>query len=1439
MKKISFLYTILLSFLVIHLAAAQITVITPNGGESISVGSPYSISWNFVATTASQDVFNVELLLNNATYRVLATNIAPTAIPFLWNVPADLPDRGDYRIRVVRTTNSASNDVSDANFAIRGGRNISITAPTSTSVLTRGMNFNITWAINFADNVKIDLLVNGAFSQTLSNSSMGNSFSWTVPAALNVGNNYQIRISSVTDANVIVTTNTFAVEQNLVITAPNGSESFAKGSMQTIRWTPSANVTDNVKIELISFNTVQQTISASIAASVGMIAWTVPTVITDGATYRIRITSLTNPNLIDESDANFAIGIFVIISNPAAGAVLSKGTPITVRWTTNIFALLRVELILNGIPVRTIGFNIPSNTVNTLEWTPQNDLASSDGYIIRVQSLANPIEQGISSVFSVITPSTIQVNSPTGGESWQKNKNYDITWQSNVQGNLQIDLFRNDTLFRNITPSIVATAGRFSWLVPSDVPIANNYKVNIRSLAIGSVTGRSPANFSVVVGDSIQITNPIANANLVKSTDVNIAWTTNISSRNVAIELIRDGAFFSTISASTANTGTFTWKIPDRIENDQILTAGTYRIRIRTATGDLVTNSSALFNIIEPTFILASPNGGEQFFRGFSYPIIWNSNLSGGVKIDLYNSNIIFLSNISPSSTGSLFNWTVPNDLAEGSFYSVRLTSLSSPTITAASNGNFRVAQGQIQITSPRGAESWYSNSFRYTTQWTNNTLRPVRVELIRANSVVSVLSASTTATSLVFTLPDGLVEASDYRIRVSSVENSTLVAESNTIRIIRPSISITTPANGVPLIQELSYPITWQSNLPADELMQIDLYIGGIYNRTIANSVQNIGSFSWLITTSFPFGTNYTIRVSTIRAPNVFGQNTAPFSIIRDNIPPVVSNEDFPALFNASDGTITSILPAITATDNVGLTAVRLNYRSISKKEWQKLNTRQDGGIDRYRLEIPKSEFENEIGVEYYFEAVDRAGNVTLSPREGENNPRTAHISYRNQNIPDIIFGETAAYYQIISVPLALNDKTVKGIFEPVLGAYDDKQWRLLRYQDGGLAEVGNQEKNITEIEAGKGYWLIIKDKPVENLTTGEGTTVKVSSAKPFTLNLEAGWNQIGNPYNYNLSWKDILEGNNNSVNLGNIRTFEKEAFKNTDVLPRYRGAFVFAANPMTLRFPTLKNRSINSGGRVENEEVNNPLSAPNWEVKLFTSAGKVSNSFAGFGMNPSAEILKDKFDDMTLPRFGKYVEVNFNRPSYFYSKFTKDIVPTQDNFVWEFTVEANAEEKFTKLQWDNSYFGNEKKLILFDKELQRFVDMSAVKEYAFSRNVDKYRFKAIFGDERFVTENLQADKIVFDNFPNPLSSQTQFNFSLPLDFADSHVSLKVYNAMGQEVATLASKNYAAGFHQLHWEAKDQNSNSLAKGLYICRLHIENAQRGLSRVVSRSIIIE
>ncbi len=1439
MKKILLL---VFTLLVVNQVIAQtITLISPNGGESLTVGSPFNIAWNFTASTPAQDVFTIELLLNNNPYRIIATNVAATAIPFSWNIPTDLADRGDYRIRVSRTTNSSSNDISDANFAIRGGRAIVIGAPASTSVLTRGANFNITWAANFADNVRIDLLVNGVFLQTLSVSISGNSFAWAVPVMQNIGNNYQIRITNLTDVNVFTTSSTFAIEQTLAITAPNGGESFAKGSAQTIRWTASANVSDNVKIELVnSFGTIVQTISASTAASVGMLAWNVPMGTPDGANYRIRITSLTNPNLIDESNETFAVGTFITVTAPATGNVLSKGTKYTIRWTTNVMALLRIELILAGNIIRTIESNLPSTTVNSFDWTPPADLMNSDGYTIRVISMADANQQNISGIFSIITPPSIQVNAPIGGETWQKNKTYNITWQSGVQGNLKIDLFRNNTFLQNITPSVAATANTFPWLIPTNIPSANNYRVNITSLSVNNVSGQSPTNFTIADGDSIKITNPIANANLIKNTTFNITWTTNISSRNVTLELIANGNVVTTIATNQTNSGTYTWRIPALRENDQPLLAGAYRVRVRTASGDMVSDNSPLFNLREPTFQIGTPSPGEQLFRGFSYPITWISNLEGGVRIDLYNSNVTLISNIAMNVTGSVFNWVIPLDLPEGNFYTIRITSLINPAISTANTANFRVVQGQLQVTNPRGGENWYSNGFRYAIEWTNNTQKPVKVELIRAGNVVTTISPSTTALNLDFSLPDGLADASDYRIRISSIENNTLVAQSNPIRIIRPVLTLTSPRGGESLIQELNYVITWQSNLPADELVQVDLYIGNIFNRTINPSTPSGGSANWGVGGNIPVGANYNIRVSIVRNLAVFGQTAAPFSVIRDNVPPVISGEDFPALFNGSSSAVLSVDPSVSASDNLGALGLRVFcfYKSISKATWGETKTEailQAG--NRYQASIPLNEFRNEIGVEYYFEATDRAGNVTRSPREGQQRPQLAHIRYANQNIPNPIFGETVEDYQIISIPLVLNDNSVKGIFEKILQPYDDQNWRLLRYEAGTLFEVNNSEKPLTQIEPGKGYWLIIKEKPIENLTTGEGTTVRVSSLNPFMLNLEPGWNQIGNPYTYNLSWADILRGNTNANVLGNLKTYDK-GYKNTDILPLYRGGFVFAAQPITLRFPTTKNRTINPG-RVENEEITNPLSSPIWEVKLLASTGKVTNEFAGFGMNPSAEILKDKFDDMTLPRFGNYVEVNFNRPDYFYSKFTKDVVPTKDNFVWEFTVEANSPDKMTKLQWENAYFGNEKKLMLLDQELQRFVDMSAVKEYAFTRTADKYRFKAIFGDEKFIAENLQADKIVFDNFPNPFGNQTQFNFTLPLDYANSHVSLKVYNSMGQEVATLTNQSYAAGFHQLKWEAKDQQGNFLAKGLYICRLQIENRAKGLGSAVNRSVIVE
>lgn len=99
--------------------------------------------------------------------------------------------------------------------------------------------------------------------------------------------------------------------------------------------------------------------------------------------------------------------------------------------------------------------------------------------------------------------------------------------------------------------------------------------------------------------------------------------------------------------------------------------------------------------------------------------------------------------------------------------------------------------------------------------------------------------------------------------------------------------------------------------------------------------------------------------------------------------------------------------------------------------------------------------------------------------------------------------------------------------------------------------------------------------------------------------------------------------------------------------------------------------------------------------------------------------------------------------------------------------------------------------------------------------------------GDER--AANLPKSFALQQNYPNPFLSEakspangggnpeTEIRFQLP---EASHVVVKVFNTIGEEIRTLVDAPYQAGYHQVHWDGKNKNGNPVSSGVYLYQFH-------------------
>src|SRR5207245_2598769 len=202
-------------------------------------------------------------------------------------------------------------------------------------------------------------------------------------------------------------------------------------------------------------------------------------------------------------------------------------------------------------------------TPESFAWTVPNDIYAT--VQVRVTD-ANDSTVFHASNAAFKIRGALTVTAPNGGEQWTVASSRTITWTATgTIPNVKLEYSKDNFATATVIAASTSNTGSYTWTVPND--ISATVKVRVADAADSTVNDVSDANFKIRAGLVVSAPNG-AETWIVGSTQA-ISWTTTGTVPNVKLEYSTDGGvtYPNVVAASVANTGSFSWTIPDSISN--------------------------------------------------------------------------------------------------------------------------------------------------------------------------------------------------------------------------------------------------------------------------------------------------------------------------------------------------------------------------------------------------------------------------------------------------------------------------------------------------------------------------------------------------------------------------------------------------------------------------------------------------------------------------------------------------------------------------------------------------------------------------------------------------------------------------------------------------------------------------------------------------------
>ncbi len=377
----------------------------------------------------------------------------------------------------------------------------------------------------------------------------------------------------------------------------------------------------------------------------------------------------------------------------------------------------------------------------------------------------------------------------------------------------------------------------------------------------------------------VTLTSPLSNSVHPSKTGLTVNWTSiakagEMDSAMIIISVLglkgqpynwEDGCYTDTIRGIPNNPGlnTFTFMLRSH-DNDTL-----YEYIRVVAYGKYKYHSGSVpIKISQGEHIqFATPVASTVFQSNMSNLIEWNINPNSSgtyrmryMRISSYGTGMS--DSVFTNYQGTSFNWMVPSNL-QGKFY-LELERTDFPYERIYSEHFTITPPATLSITQPI-ANIQYVPGDVMDIRWSSNYPGNVKIKIFQlynyGNTDTLVIAASTPNDGVYdWPIPVDFEPGNFYALTIEGVGNPQ-VNTGVSCFTIKAKISMIAPTNAVNWEMTTSHLIRWQDNI--SENVDIKLYKGASFIRSIALNTPSDGSFDWVVPDDLSAALDYKIRIT------------------------------------------------------------------------------------------------------------------------------------------------------------------------------------------------------------------------------------------------------------------------------------------------------------------------------------------------------------------------------------------------------------------------------------------------------------------------------------------------------------------------------------------------------------------------------------------------